>query len=131
MAGTVGWLGVLGVVLGLAGAVLAALAWLGARRLRGELDRLRADPAVLSGVDPKAVRNLSVVRYDAFAEMGGRMSYSVALLDSAGDGVVLTAINGRSETRAYAKGVTGGASEQTLSPEEHQALDAALGARYP
>jgi hypothetical protein len=73
-----------------------------------------------------AVRHVAVVRYDAFAEMGGRMSFSAALLDDAGDGLVLTSINGRSETRSYAKGVKTGASDSPLSPEEQQAIGFAL-----
>jgi hypothetical protein len=55
------------------------------------------------------------------------MSFSVALLDDAGDGLVITSINGRSETRTYAKGVKGGQSEANLSPEEQQAIAFALG----
>ena len=84
-----------------------------------ELGSARADLA-------DAIRHVSVVRYDAFADMGGRLSFSVALLDDAGDGLVLTSINGRTETRSYAKGVKGGASEHTLSPEEEQAITFAL-----
>ena len=90
--------------------------------LRGEvaalqtgLDRVRADLA-------DALRHIAVVRYDAFPDMGGRLSFSAALLDDAGDGLVLTSINGRSETRTYAKGVKGGTSEHQLSPEEEQAI---------
>jgi hypothetical protein len=69
-----------------------------------------------------ALRHVAVVRYDAFPDMGGRLSFSAALLDDAGDGLVLTSINGRTETRTYAKGVKGGASEHQLSPEEEQAI---------
>jgi hypothetical protein len=65
---------------------------------------------------------VSVVRYDAFGDMGGRLSFSAAMLDDGGDGLVLTAIHGRSETRSYIKGVKGGASEASLSPEELQAI---------
>jgi hypothetical protein len=83
------------------------------------LDTARADLA-------DAIRHVSVVRYDAFADMGGRLSFSAALLDDAGDGIVLTSINGRTETRSYAKGVKGGGSEHTLSPEEEQAIAFAL-----
>ena len=54
--------------------------------------------------------------------MGGRLSFSAALLDDAGDGVVLTSINGRSETRTYAKSVARGGSEHALSPEEQEAI---------
>jgi hypothetical protein len=69
-----------------------------------------------------ALRHIAVVRYDAFPDMGGRLSFTAALLDDAGDGLVLTSINGRSETRTYAKGVKAGASEHQLSPEEEQAI---------
>ena len=69
-----------------------------------------------------ALRHVAVVRYDAFPDMGGRLSFTVALLDDAGDGLVLTSINGRTETRTYAKGVKGGRSEHSLSPEETQAI---------
>ncbi len=96
-------------------------------RLRADVAALRADPALAAGVDPKAVRNVAVVRYDAFQDMAGRMSYSVALLDAVGDGLVLSAINGRADSRTYAKGILAGDSEQQLSPEERQAVAAALG----
>ncbi|GAB3685796.1 DUF4446 family protein [Angustibacter aerolatus] len=88
-------------------------------QLRGELERARGDLAA-------SLRHVSVVRYDAFGDMGGRMSFSAALLDDAGDGLVLTAIHGRGEARTYAKGVLKGSSEQALSPEEQRAVDAAL-----
>jgi hypothetical protein len=86
---------------------------------RSELERARADLA-------DALRHVSVVRYDAFGDMGGRLSFTAALLDDAGDGLVITSIHGRSEARTYAKGVKGGKSEQTLSPEEEQAITLAL-----
>ena len=66
------------------------------------------------------------MRYDAFGDMGGRLSFSAAMLDDGGDGLVLTAIHGRSETRSYIKGVKGGSSEASLSPEELQAISYAL-----
>ncbi|MHB1612719.1 MAG: DUF4446 family protein [Actinomycetes bacterium] len=69
-----------------------------------------------------AIRHVAVVRYDAFGDMGGRLSFTAALLDDAGDGIVLTSINGRSETRTYAKGVKAGVSDVALSPEEEQAV---------
>jgi hypothetical protein len=69
-----------------------------------------------------ALRHLAVVRYDAFEEMGGRLSWSLALLDDGGDGVVLTSIRGRNEARTYAKSVTSWRSDQELSPEESEAI---------
>jgi hypothetical protein len=66
--------------------------------------------------------DLAIVRYDALNEMTGQLSFSVALLNSAGDGVVLSSINSRSETRTYAKVVLGGAGTQPLAPEEERAV---------
>ena len=73
-----------------------------------------------------ALRHVSVVRYDAFGDMGGRLSFSAALLDDGGDGLVLTAIHGRTETRSYIKGVKAGQSDASLSPEEQQAITFAM-----
>jgi hypothetical protein len=72
-----------------------------------------------------ALRNVALVRYDAFDDMSGRMSFSLALLDEQGDGVAISAIAGRTDTRVYAKGVAGGKGEHELSPEEQQAVSAA------
>ena len=83
------------------------------------LDRARADLA-------EAVRHVSVVRYDAFGDMGGRMSFSAAFLDDAGDGLVLTTIHARTESRTYMKAVVQGSAETLLSPEEEQAVEAAM-----
>jgi hypothetical protein len=98
-------------------------------RKTAAVDDLRVDVSALTGdvkdlrVDlADAIRHVAVVRYDAFNDMGGRMSFSAALLDDTGDGVVISSINGRTETRTYAKGVKAGGSEAELSPEEEQAI---------
>jgi hypothetical protein len=90
--------------------------------LRADVRVLRDDLAAARADLSDALRHVAVVRYDAFGDMGGRMSFSAALLDDAGDGLVLTSINGRSETRTYAKGVKAGSSDHSLSPEEEQAI---------
>lgn len=90
--------------------------------LHSDLRVLRDDLAAARADLSDALRHVAVVRYDAFGDMGGRMSFSAALLDDAGDGLVLTSINGRSETRTYAKGVKSGSSDHSLSPEEEQAI---------
>src|SRR6187399_1065930 len=79
-----------------------------------DLQGLRQEVAALRREGADALRHLAVVRYDAFDDMGGHLSWSVALLDDAGDGVVLTSIHGRSDARTYAKSVAGWASEQQL-----------------
>ena len=86
---------------------------------------LRQEVAALRDEARDALRHLAVVRYDAFGDMGGHLSWSLALLDDGGNGVVLTSISGRSEARTYAKSVTGWSSEQQLSPEEAEAAAAA------
>ena len=94
--------------------------------MRIDVDALRGELASTRGEVADALRHVAVVRYDAFGDMGGRLSFTVALLDDAADGVVLTSIHGRSESRSYAKGVKTGQSEQSLSPEEQQAIELAM-----
>ena len=92
------------------------------RDLRTDLQVLRDDLAGVRADLSDALRHVAVVRYDAFGDMAGALSFSAALLDDAGDGLVLTSINGRTETRSYCKGVQGGVSEAALSPEEQDAV---------
>jgi hypothetical protein len=84
-----------------------------------------ADLAALRADLGQALRHVAVVRYDAFGDMGGRLSFSAAVVDDRGDGLVFSSIHARGESRTYAKGVVGGASDATLTPEEQQALAAA------
>lgn len=88
---------------------------------------LRHEVAALRLEQSDAVRHLAVVRYDAFGDMGGHLSWSMALLDDGGDGVVLTSIHGRTDARTYAKNITGWTCEQLLSPEEDDAVAHAHG----
>ncbi len=68
----------------------------------------------------------SLVRYDAYGEMSGRQSSSVALLDAYRSGVVLSSILHRENARVYVKQIVEGESELELSPEEQEAIDTAL-----
>lgn len=90
---------------------------------------LRQEVAALRAEAKGALRHVGLVRYDAFASneqsVGGRQSWSIALLDDDGNGVVMTAIHGRSEARSYAKSVAGWKSEQPMSPEEQDAVASA------
>ena len=83
---------------------------------------LRQEVAALKAEAVDALRHLSVVRYDAFGDIGGHLCWCIALLDDAGHGVVLTSIHGRSEARTYAKSITAWSCEQQLSPEEDEAI---------
>lgn len=73
-----------------------------------------------------SVRKVALLRYDAFEDVGGRLSFSCAMLDDQGTGVVLTSINGRQETRVYAKPISEGRSSYNLSSEEEEAIRQAL-----
>jgi uncharacterized protein YlxW (UPF0749 family) len=83
---------------------------------------LRQEVAALQAEVADSLRHLSVVRYDAFGDVGGHLSWSVALLDDGGNGMVLTSIHGRSEARTYAKTIAGWTCEAQLSPEEDEAI---------
>ncbi len=95
----------------------------GADALPEDVHGLRQEVATLRAETRDALRHLAVVRYDAFGDMGGHLSWSLALLDDAGHGVVLTSIHGRSEARTYAKSISAWTCEQQLSPEEDEALE--------
>ena len=102
--------------------------------LQGRIDDLhRAVDEVASGlvrVDRRvdeSVRNVSIVRYDAYEDTGGHQSASLAVLDSQRTGVVLTAIQGRDYARIYMKELDQGRASVALSPEEQEAVDRAMG----
>ena len=150
-------LALIGVAVGLVGVVLGAVAWFQLHRMRrsyallapvegkenyldvlartreefGELSvdlheldkRLKVTRADLAC----ALRHVSVVRYDAYGDLAGRYSFSAALLDDSGDGLIITSIHGRNENRLYLKGIAQGNPDIELSPEEEQAVVAAKG----
>jgi hypothetical protein len=73
-----------------------------------------------------AVAYRSLIRYDAYGDMSGRQSTSIALLDANRSGLVLSSIHHRDQARLYAKQVHNGQSELELSPEEDEAIRVAL-----
>lgn len=90
-----------------------------------------AQKEYLTEVLAGALQRVAVVRFDAFEDMGGKLSYSVAMLDENGDGVIFTSIYGRNENRTYAKSVQSGKSSHVLSREEAEALKRALSYKPP
>ncbi len=73
------------------------------------------------------VQNVGLVRFDAFGDVSGGQSFSIALLDGLDNGVIVTGLFGRSDSRCFGKSIRNGSSEQALSHEEEQALEIALG----
>jgi hypothetical protein len=117
---------VIGAVAGVAGISLAVAAHRRTARVVRECnDMIQGAVGSRGTVDPRALRDVAIVRYDALQEMSGQLSFSLALLNALGDGVVLSSINSRSETRTYAKPVHAGKGVQELSPEEAQAVQSA------
>jgi hypothetical protein len=88
---------------------------------------LRHEVAALRAEATSALKHLAVVRYDAFDDTGGQLSWSLAILDDHGDGTVLTSIHGRTEARTYAKSIAAWRCDQPLSPEEADAVAHARG----
>lgn len=93
-------------------------------RVEGRLD---GDEQRLDG----ALAHRAVVRYDAYNELSGRQSTSIALLDARESGVVLSSIHHREQARVYVKQVQDGVSAVPLSPEEQEAVRAALAGEVP
>ena len=148
-------LGIAGCVVGAAGLAFGAWAWARVGRLReaqrtlvgggrtdlvdfavslqGRIDDLHGAvdevAAGLARVDRRvdgSVTNSSIVRYDAYEDTGGHQSASLALLDSARSGVVVTAIQGRDYARIYLKELERGRAAIALSPEEQEAVERAM-----
>jgi hypothetical protein len=114
---------VIGVLAGVIGVAVALAANRRAARVVRECNELIQGAVGSRGtLDPRALRDVAIVRYDALNEMSGQLSFSLALLNTVGDGIVLSSINGRAETRTYAKTVLAGKGTQELSPEEAQAV---------
>ena len=74
----------------------------------------------------QAITKVAVVRFRAFEDMGSDLSYAVAMLDSDNNGVVMSSIFGREDSRSYVKPVENGKSTYTLTKEEEQALKDAI-----
>ena len=89
-------------------------------------ERLDTRVGVAEGRLDGAIAHCGLIRYDAYNEMSGRQSTSIALLDSSKSGVVLSSIHHRDQARLYAKQVSGGKGELRLSPEEEEALRLAM-----
>lgn len=89
------------------------------------IDEVAAAQQELAALGKFGLQKFALVRYDAFEDMGGQMSFSAAMLDDHGDGIVITSINGRTETRTYAKSIYARGSEHNLSDEEREVIEAA------
>jgi hypothetical protein len=95
-------------------------------RVEEVAERLDARMAAAEGRLDGAIAHRALVRYDAYGELSGHQSTSLALLDAARNGVVLSCIAHRDTARLYCKQVFDGQGEHELSPEENEAIRLAL-----
>ncbi|MGI8460727.1 MAG: DUF4446 family protein [Solirubrobacterales bacterium] len=101
-----------------------------ASRLGRSAEALEARVAGLESAMKSVISRSAVIRYDAYDEMTGRQSSSIALLDEDANGVVVSSILHREQARFYAKWVVAGESELDLSPEEREAISEAMAGRH-
>jgi Protein of unknown function (DUF4446) len=90
------------------------------------MDRIEAMHGVIEARTQRSIQHIGLVRFNPFDDTGSDQSFVIALLDDARDGVVISSLHGRSNTRVFAKPVTGGESQHALSDEETQAIRVAL-----
>ena len=155
-ASVAGLIAIAGSAVAVAGLVVAWIAWVRVRRVRdaqrmllgggrkdliefavslqGRIDDLHRAvdevAASLARVDRRidgTISNSSIVRYDAYEDTGGHQSASLAMLDAARTGIVVTAIQGRDYARIYMKELERGKASVALSPEEQEAVERAMG----
>lgn len=91
-------------------------------KTQAELAELQAKHAKLHEQVQGCLQHVKLIRYDAFDAMGGEMSYSLLLTDAKKDGILLTSIYGRDESRSYAKDIKEGKSSYPLAEEEKKLL---------
>jgi uncharacterized protein DUF4446 len=88
----------------------------------GQIHRIEDRTAALEVVGRRAVQRVGLVRYNPFEDTGSNQSFALALLDGEEDGVVISSLHSRANTRIYAKPIASGRSEAPLSDEEAEAL---------
>ena len=89
------------------------------------LDDVQSALGRVQAILPHTIQGHGIVRYRAFANVGGDQSFSLALVDAQGNGVIISGLHGRDETRLYAKPLVSWRAAHSLSSEEQQALGVA------
>ena len=94
--------------------------------LTERIDALNKLHHELESLSQRTIQKVAVIRYNPFSDTGGDQSFAIALLDSLGNGVVLSSLHSRTDTRVFAKPVHSGRSKFQLSDEEQEAIKKAL-----
>lgn len=96
------------------------------KALQGELKVAFSKIAFLEEIAKISLQKIGVVRFNPFGDMGGNQSFIIALLDQGNNGFVISSLFTKEGNRMYAKAVTNGTSEYTLSAEEKEAIQRAI-----
>lgn len=96
------------------------------RSTAASVARMKAEHDQIAALVPSVIRHVGLVRFSPFHDTGGDQSFALALLDGQGDGVVVTALHSRTDSRLYAKPIERFSSSYSLTPEEREAMDRAL-----
>lgn len=91
----------------------------------GRLDAAETALQEVRAILPHTIQGYGIIRYQAFPNVGGDQSFSLALVDSTGSGALITSLHGRNETRIYAKPLMQWRASYSLSNEEQEALSLA------
>jgi hypothetical protein len=92
----------------------------------GRLNEMEQVHAALEHRTLTSLQHIGLVRFNPFEDTGSDQSFAIALLDGQRDGIVISSLHGRANTRVFAKPVAGGASPHALSAEEEQAIRIAV-----
>lgn len=100
-------------------------------RASERMARIEATQQLIEDRFRRSLQHIGLVRFNPFEDTGSDQSFAIALLDDQRDGVVVSSLHGRANTRVFAKPVTGGASSHNLSEEETQAIRIAVEGTRP
>ncbi len=95
------------------------------KKILKEFEALKEEVKGLRKQGISSVQRVGIVRYNPFSDVGGKQSFSIALLDGNNNGIVLTSLYSREGNRVYAKPLKNGISEYSLSNEEKEAIEVA------
>ncbi len=95
--------------------------------LKTTVDRNKKDIRILYKNMESTFQKLGIVKYDAFNQMGGQLSFSLALLDENNEGFVINSVHSSEGCYSYTKEIKNGTSSISLSAEEEKALQIAMG----
>jgi len=101
------------------------------KEIKAENERIKFEQDYINNRLKNCVQYMGIVRYNTFEDVGGDFSYAVALMDEGKNGVVLNSLYYRQGCYTYGKPIVDGKCEYQLSPEEEQAIEAALNADKP